>query len=341
MAENNLEQVSTEEEQLDEFKATADASMIADPVPTKSNKSPADKDVGDKAVPSLSRAGMIGAIVQKLSGFSKSGVSDQYDVIFGKSAPNNSAKNMSSIAGKAKFKEDVEEIFQGQELAEEFMDKASVIFEASVNARLVAEKAKLEEEMEQKLEEEKVAIEEAMTDKVDTYLTYVAEQWLDENEVAIESSIKVDIAENFMNGLKSLFEENYVSVPEDKLDLAADALAQLEGLEEQLNAEMAEKIELSKRIESLEIDKLVSESSDGLSVSQKEKLSALVEGLEYENLDEFKSKLEVVKEQYFASPSVIAEEVDETPIEEEAEKKAAVDPMMDQYASAISRTIKK
>ena len=150
MAENNLEQVSTEEEQLDEFKATADASMIADPVPTKSNKRPADKDVGDKAVPSLSRAGMIGAIVQKLSGFSKSGVSDQYDVIFGKSAPNNSAKNMSSIAGKAKFKEDVEEIFQGQELAEEFMDKASVIFEASVNARLVAEKAKLEEEMEQK-----------------------------------------------------------------------------------------------------------------------------------------------------------------------------------------------
>ena len=84
MAENNLEQVSTEEEQLDEFKATADASMIADPVPTKSNKRPADKDVGDKAVPSLSRAGMIGAIVQKLSGFSKSGVSDQYDVIFGK-----------------------------------------------------------------------------------------------------------------------------------------------------------------------------------------------------------------------------------------------------------------
>jgi hypothetical protein len=340
MADNNLEQVSTEEQQLDEFKATADASMIADPVPTKSNKRPADKDVGDKKVPSLSRAGMIGAVVQKLSGFSKSGVNDAYDVIFGKSAPNNSAKNMASIKAKSSFKEDVSEIFEGQDLAEEFLDKAAVIFEASVSARVIAETEKLKEEFEAKIEEEKNTISESMEDKVDQYLSYVAEEWMKDNEVAIESSLKVDIAENFMNGLKQLFEENYVSVPEEKLDLAADALAEAEKLEEQLNESISEKIEMSKELESLRIEKLISESSDGLSVAQREKLFTLVEGLEYENLDEFSAKLDVIKEKYFTSKSVIAEEVEETPIEEVKEK-AAIDPLMEQYAGAISRTVKK
>lgn len=340
MADNNLEQVSTEEQQLDEFKATADASMIADPVPTKSNKRPADKDVGDKKVPSLSRAGMIGAVVQKLSGFSKSGVNDAYDVIFGKSAPNNSAKNMASIKAKSSFKEDVSEIFEGQDLAEEFLDKAAVIFEASVSARVIAETEKLKEEFEAKLEEEKNTISESMEDKVDQYLSYVAEEWMKDNEVAIESSLKVDIAENFMNGLKQLFEENYVSVPEDKLDLAADALAEAEKLEDKLNESLQEKIEMSKELESLRIEKLISESSDGLSVAQREKLFTLVEGLEYENLEEFSAKLDVIKEKYFTSKSVIAEEVEETPIEEVKEK-AAIDPLMEQYAGAISRTVKK
>lgn len=340
MADNNLEQVSTEEQQLDEFKATADASMIADPVPTKSNKRPADKDVGDKKVPSLSRAGMIGAVVQKLSGFSKSGVNDAYDVIFGKSAPNNSAKNMASIKAKSSFKEDVSEIFEGQDLAEEFLDKAAVIFEASVSARVIAETEKLKEEFEAKLEEEKNTISESMEDKVDQYLSYVAEEWMKDNEVAIESSLKVDIAENFMNGLKQLFEENYVSVPEDKLDLAADALAEAEKLEDKLNESLQEKIEMSNELESLRIEKLISESSDGLSVAQREKLFTLVEGLEYENLEEFSAKLDVIKEKYFTSKSVIAEEVEETPIEEVKEK-AAIDPLMEQYAGAISRTVKK
>jgi len=228
MAEDIRELEGTEE--LKEFKATADASMVADPVPTKSNKRPADKEGGEKAMPTLSRAGMIGAVVQKLSSFSKGQVNDAYDVIFGKSAPNNSAKNMASISAKG-MREDVEEIFAGEELAEEFLEKAETIFTASVNSRLMAEQVRLEEEMETKLNEAKEELAEQMTDKVDQYLSYVAEEWASENEVAIESAIKVEIAENFMNGLKKLFEENYVSVPEDKLDLASDALVRADELE--------------------------------------------------------------------------------------------------------------
>lgn len=283
---------------------------------------------------------MIGAMVQKLTGFSKGGVNDAYSTIFGKDAKNTSAKNMASIAGKAKFKEDVEEIFDGQELAEEFLDKAAVIFEASVSARVIAETARIQEEFDAKLEEATGGLKEEMTDKVDGYLSYVAEQWMEENEVAIESSLKVDIAENFMTGLKELFENNYVTVPEDKLDLAADAIAMSEELESKLDISINEKIELQKEIDSLKVKNLVSEQSDGLSVSQREKLSALVEGIEYNDVDEFSAKLSVIKNQYFASKSVIAEEVDETPIEE-AEAKAAIDPAMSRYASAISRTINK
>ena len=291
-------------------------------------------------MPTLSKAGMIGAMVQKLTGFSKGGVNDAYSTIFGKDAKNTSAKNMASIAGKAKFKEDVEEIFDGQELAEEFLDKAAVIFEASVSARVIAETARIQEEFDAKLEEATGGLKEEMTDKVDGYLSYVAEQWMEENEVAIESSLKVDIAENFMTGLKELFENNYVTVPEDKLDLAADAIAMSEELESKLDISINEKIELQKEIDSLKVKNLVSEQSDGLSVSQREKLSALVEGIEYNDVDEFSAKLSVIKNQYFASKSVIAEEVDETPIEE-AEAKAAIDPAMSRYASAISRTINK
>jgi hypothetical protein len=342
MADKELEQVvDTEAAQLDEFKATGDASMVADPVSTKSNKRPADKEGGEKAMPTLSKAGMIGAVVQKLTGFSKGGVNDAYSTIFGKDAKNTSGKNMASIAGKSKFKEDVEEIFDGQDLAEEFLDKAAIIFEASVSARVIAETARIQEEFDAKFDEASLGLKEEMADKVDGYLSYVAEQWMEENEVAIESSLKVDIAENFMVGLRELFENNYVEVPQDKLDLAADAIAMSEELEGKLDDSINEKIELQKEIDSLRVKNLVSEQSDGLSVSQKEKLSSLVEGIEYNDVDEFGAKLNVIKNQYFATKSVIAEEVSEdTPIDV-AEEKAAIDPLMSRYASAISRTINK
>jgi len=144
-----------------------------------------------------------------------------------------------------------------------------------------------------------------------------------------------------MNGLKKLFEENYVSVPEDKLDLASDALVRADELESQLDEVVKSNLELQEKIEYLECKALVSEESESLTDTQKEKLSSLAEGIEYENFEDFKQKLGVIKEQYFASKAVVAESVDEEPIEAEAEKKAAVDPLMEQYAGAISRTVKK
>ncbi len=340
MSDKELEVNQEEDVQLDEFKATGDASMVADPVATKSNKRPADKDQGDKAMPKLTRAGMISAIVQKLNSFGGSGVSDAYDTIFGKSAPNNSAKNMATIKPKG-MKEDIDEIF-GEELDEETRDKAETIYTAAVNAKVGVEVARLEEEYEAKLEEAIEAYQSDLNDKVDEYVTYAAEEWAKENELAIESSFKVEVAESFMNGIKQLFEENYIDLPEEKVDLAADAVEKAEQLEDDLNESVKEKIELQKEIDDLKVKASIAEQADDLTLTQREKLSSLAEGIEYDDLEDFNKKLEVIKENYFASKSEspdITQENDE-PLEE-AEEKAAVEPTMARYASAISRTIKK
>jgi hypothetical protein len=344
MAKKEMETVNSEAAVgLDEFKATGDASMIADPVSTKSNKRPADKDDGEKAMPTLSKAGMVAAVVQKLSSFGKGEVNDAYNTIFGKgpAAGGGSSKNAASIKTKG-MREDIEDIFDGEELAEEFMEKAETVFTAAVTARVIAEQLRLEEEFEAKLEEATSSYIEETNTKVDKYLSYAAEEWASENEVAIESAIKVEIAENFMSGLKGLFEENFVDLPEEKIDLAAEQIERAEKLEADLNEAVASKIELQNDIDSLLKSAYVAEQSESLTVTQKEKLSALAEGIEYDSLDDFQAKLDVIKTQYFASKSVTAvtEETFEEPLQE-AEEKAAVDPLMERYAGAISRTVKR
>tara|TARA_Y100001973_G_C5207168_1_gene342420 strand:- start:805 stop:1827 length:1023 start_codon:yes stop_codon:yes gene_type:complete len=340
MSEKELE-VNQEDVQLDEFKATGDASMVADPIATKSNKRPADKEQGDKAVPTLSRAGQISAIVQKLNSFSGGEVGDAYNVIFGKSAPDNSAKNKMSITPKG-MKEDIDEIFGGEEFDADLKERAETIYTAAVNAKAGVEISRLEEEYAEKLEEAKNTFVEESGKKIDEYVTYAAEEWAKENEVAIESSFKVEVAENFMNGIKSLFEENYIDLPEEKVDLAAEAIEKTEQLESDLNESVKEKIELQKEIDDLKVSAIVAESGEGLTLTEREKLSSLAEGIEYDDLEDFSKKLDVIKENYFASKSEspdVFQENDE-PLEE-AEEKAAIDPSMERYASAITRTIKK
>jgi len=325
-------------EQLDEFQAShGDPSMVPEPVSTKSAKRPADKDQGDKATPKLTRAGMVADMVKKLSGMNREGVSSAYSTMFGKNAPNKSAANMATIKG---MKEDVQEIFGDEELSEEFKERAETIFTAAVNAKVAAEVARIEEEFEAKLAEAKEEVETELTDKVDSYVSYAAEEWVKENEVAIESAIKVEMAESFLTGLKGLFEQHNVDVSDEKLDIVAESAEKAEKLEEELNEAVAAKIALSEEIETLKIEKAIFEAKDGLTVTQQEKLQSMAEGIEYDNLEDFSKKLEVVKETYFASKSVVTETVDEEPLDE-AEEQAAIDPFMERYASAISRTVKR
>ena len=238
--------------------------------------------------------------------------------------------------------EDLAALFDGSELSEDFREKATVIFEAAINEKVSGVVASLEEQYEARLTEEVGAIEEALVEKIDSYLDYVVEQWVEENKLAIESGIKAEVVESFMEGLKGLFTEHYVDAPEEKLDVLAQTAAEVEELKAKLSASINENIELSKKLETAEAEKAFTEVSEGLAATQIEKLRTLAEGIEYAGVASYKKKLGMIKESYFAAKKVesnaqqqLNEEVAPAPAEK------AVDPVMNKYAAAISRSVQK
>ena len=238
--------------------------------------------------------------------------------------------------------EDLAALFDGSELSEDFREKATVIFEAAINEKVSGVVSSLEEQYEARLTEEVGAIEEALVEKIDSYLDYVVEQWVEENKLAIESGIKAEVVESFMEGLKGLFTEHYVDAPEEKLDVLAQTAAEVEELKQKLSASINENIELSKKLETAEAEKAFTEVSEGLAATQVEKFRTLADGLEYADVSSYKKKLGMIKESYFAAKKVesnaqqqLNEEVAPAPAEK------AVDPVMNKYAAAISRSVQK
>lgn len=256
-------------------------------------------------------------------------------------AVDNSAKNKASIATKGAVKEDVEEMFSGDELSEEFKEKAVTVFEAAVEARCIVEEARLQEEYEQKLDEAVAGIQEEITTKVDQYLDYVIEQWVEDNKIAIESSLRAEIAEEFMGNLHKLFVESNINVPNEQLDVLGEMTAKVEELEARLDESVNRQLELQAVIDEAEKEAVFDEVSEGLAATQVEKLRTLAEGIDYADADTYKKKLDIVKENYFSdkTPAPTATLVDESesPLTEEA---APVPAEMAKYVTAISRTLK-
>ena len=248
-----------------------------------------------------------------------------------------SAKNKASVS----MKEEVEAMFVGQDLSEEFKEKATVVFEAAVNAKVEEAKAALVEEYDATFEAAKQEIEEEVAAKVDEYLNYVVEQWMEENKLAVESSLRTEISEEFIAGLKSLFEEHNISIPEEKVDVVEELAKRVEELEGKLNDQINENIELRKITDEVEKEVIFAQVSEGLAATQVEKLQALSEGVEFSDVETYKKKLEIIKENYFPTEkkvsSVLTEEVEEV----QEETKAPVTGPMNRYVNALSRTIKK
>lgn len=246
---------------------------------------------------------------------------------------------------KLNVREDVEEMFVGEELSEEFKDKATTLFEAAVNARAMVEVARLEEEYENRLEEEVTSMVESVEKNVDTYLDYVVEKWMEENQVAIESSLRNEIMEEFIDGLKGLFAEHYISMPEEKVDVVESLAAKVEELEASLDETINENAELKSILEEAHKESLLGDLAEGLTMTQAEKFAALAEGVSFDgDLDAYKAKLEVVKETYFSiKPQTSTATIEEETFEgdEESGKTVNVDPQVNRYVQAISRTIKK
>ena len=327
--------------ELDEFKASGEDSSIADPVSTKDNKRPADKKVSFTP-PAPGNA--------KASNGTDVSSTDGLKVEKGKAPARKADKNASdkpqapkvSTPGQGGVKEDIDAIF-GEDLAEDLREKAETVFEAAVNARVSEYSNELSEAFDLQLAEAKEQMQEEMADKVDGYLNYVAEEWMKENAVAIESSLKVEVAESFMDGLKGLMEAHNIKLPEEvDTDLLADLNSQVEELEAKLEEETVQKIASVNEALVAEQRLIFAESTKDLAETKIEKLRALSEGLDYDSIEDYTSKLDMLKESYFGTQTAVASSVqDEDPIDLDEETQPVMKGGMANYAAAISRTVRK
>ena len=248
-----------------------------------------------------------------------------------------------SIEDKAiSIEEDVTAMFEGIEMTEDFKEKATLIFEAAVARQVDAYKELVNESIDDVVEEEIATITESLTEKIDQYLDYVVEEWIKENELAIESGLRVEIAEGFINGLKGLFAEHYIEVPEGKENILDTVVSEKEAMEEELEKAIAKNISLSEEIKSLSKSVVISEMSRDLADTEADKLEELVSNIDFVDAEDFAGKVQQVKESYFNRTSkVSARVIDESEIiTEEVETKNINDPKMASYVDGLAKFIK-
>ena len=212
------------------------------------------------------------------------------------------------------MEEDVNALLGGEELSEEFKAKAKTIFEAAINAKVAAVKEEIQAEFDAKLGEEVETAKASLAERVDSYLEYVADEWFTENQLAVEAGLKTEMTESFLEGMKSLFEEHYVSIPEEKYDVLHSMVEKLDDMETKLNEQIEKNIGLNKRLGESIADGILENVSDGLAATQKEKLASLAEGVEFESDESYREKLETLKESYFpakGAPSAKTESLSE------------------------------
>jgi len=229
--------------------------------------------------------------------------------------------------------DDVKALFEGEELSDTFQEKARTIFEATVKSKIVSVKESLEEEYSKRLEEEVSEFRTHLQERVDNYLHYVATEWIEENALQVESGIRGELSESFMTGLKGLFEEHYVSIPEEKYDVLEAMVTKLDEMENKLNEQIDSNVSLTKRLSVSVSDNILDEASAGLALSQKEKLAELAKGVEFESEEQYREKLNTLKESYFAKKPVSEsqEVTEETSINED------VSPAMGAYLQALHK----
>ena len=233
------------------------------------------------------------------------------------------------------IEEDVNALLGGEELSEEFREKAKVVFEAALNSKVTEIQEALEIQYGQALEEARQELKGELTERVDSYLEYVAQEWMTENELAIEHGLKTEMTESFLGGMKSLFEEHYVTIPEDKYDVLESMVEKLDDMETKLNEQIDANITLNKRLAESTQDVILDQISEGLAATQKEKLASLAESVEFESEDEYREKLETLKESYFSRTPAIKSEAPQTLSEGVDTTDAPIAGGMDQYLKAM------
>lgn len=253
-----------------------------------------------------------------------------------------SAKNKASVAMKEEVENELRQLF-GEEASAEFVTEASALFTAALNERVSSIQEELEEQYNNALDEEIEAAQEAMVESIDKYLSYAVAEWIEENKLAVESNLRAEIAEEFIDGLRGLFAEHYIEVPEDRVDVVAEMTARIEELEALYNEKTDEVISLQSEISEAKMAAIVESMTDGLAVTQAEKLKTLCEGLSFEDEDTFVRKVAVIKENYFSAPEAKPMKMlNEESFDTSGEYVESDVPVgtMGKYVRAISRTVK-
>lgn len=355
---------SEDEEQLDEFKASmGDPSEVPEPVDKRAAKLPGSKEGGEKtpvvtpgSKPPKTKVAAINAMMTHMSGMKKGDLIAMHTQMMGqkqntfkeevededlipvKQAPHITRDDID-------LSDDIEAMFGDEELSEDFKEKATIVFEAAVVANINDMLDKLSIEADAEIEVETAKIEADLTEKLDSYMDYVVEEWTKENEVAIERGLKAEITEDFLQGMQQLFAEHYIDIPEEKVDVAEELAGKVGELEAELNKEIEKNVELTSFINEASKYAVVAEVGDGLSDNEKEKLAQLADGIEFSSEEEFTDRLTVVKEQYFNSEgdaveTMIEDDSEIVDLDSETEEKH-LSGSMAAYTQAISRTVNK
>ena len=237
--------------------------------------------------------------------------------------------------------EDLNALIAGEELSEEFQEKARTIFETAIKTKVSELKEELKKEYEQSLTEEVKAIKEEIEDRADAYLEYVADEWMEENALAVEHGLKTEMTESFLTGMKSLFEDHYVTIPEDKYDVLNSMVEKLDEMEGKLNEQINKNVALNKRLSESSADVVLSDVSEGLALSQKEKLATLAENVEFDSEDSYREKLVTLRKSYFPENAGVQKDTSETISEGMEEAPKVNSNLMETYLQTLTRVAKK
>ena len=336
--EQNVELVDAVAEGHDMKNAEAQSVAATDKAADATSQAPAR--TGDKKnsepMPKT-KAGMVNAMYGKLNAMKKADLQAAYGKMMGEEVEVEEEDEV--VAEAETHSEELDALVESEAtLSEEFKKKTAVIFEAALKSKLAEEVERIESSYEERLAEETQAQRSELVEKVDSYLNYVVENWMEDNKVAIQNGLRAEIAENFMTNLKGLFVESYIDVPESKVDLVDDLADQVEELEEALNKTTADAIALGEEVEGLHRAAIVAEAVSDLAETQAEKFEKLVESVDFEDAEVFASKVATIKESFFAKQTNVAEEVIAEETEAEAEVAEETAPSMERYLTAIRKT---
>ena len=332
---NEIVEETLEEAQAPKAKGKPDANATSEPESIASVDKAANATSKVAPPKPKTKAGMVNAIYSATSKMKKADLMAAYDKVC-------EGVDLEDVA-ELDTGAELSAIVEGEAtLSEEFKEKTAIIFETAVKTKLSEEVTRLEEQYAEELAEEVETIKTDLVGKVDSYLNYVVETWMEENKVAIETGLRTEIAEGFMNGMRDLFVESYVEVPETKVDLVDELAEQVSELEEKLNSTTGDAISLAEELETYKRNTIIAEASRGLADTQAEKLTELLNSVDFENEETFVTKVNTVKESYFSKeiPEQLEESVS-TLTEDTEQEEVEVSSSMEVYLNALRKTSKK